>query len=68
MGCDRAYYYHRPVNAYAAHGYGPALLAGAEMIKLLEKSYPKMNDSAIQYYQTDPKTDAAIFGVDGQTY
>lgn len=68
MAFDPAFYYHRPVNVYAAHGYGPALLAGAEMIKLLEKSYPKMNDSAIQYYQTDPKTDAAIFGVDGQTY
>jgi len=68
MAFDPAYYYHRPVNAYAAHGYGPALLAGAEMITLIKKSYPKMNDSAIQYYETDPKTDAAIFGVDGQTY
>lgn len=68
MGFDPAFYYHRPVNPYAAHGYGPTLLAGAEMIRLIQKSYPKMNDSAIQYYETDPKTDAAIFGVDGQTY
>lgn len=68
MAFDPAYYYHRPVNAYAAHGYGPALLAGAEMITLIKKFYPKMNDSAIQYYETDPKTDASIFGVDGQTY
>lgn len=68
MAFDPAFYYHRPVNAFAAHGYGPALLAGAEMITLIQKSYPKMNDSAIQYYETDPNTDAAIFGVDGQTY
>jgi len=25
---------YRPVNVYAAHGYGPVLLAGAEMITL----------------------------------
>lgn len=68
MAFDPAYYYYRPVNVYAAHGYGPALLAGAEMINLIKKHYPKMNDSAIQYYDTDPKTDAAIFGLDGQTY
>lgn len=68
MAFDPAFYYHRPVNAYAAHGYGPALLAGAEMIVLITKNHPKMNDSAIQYYEVDPKTDAAIFGVDGQTY
>ncbi|PRD54216.1 glycoside hydrolase family 88/105 protein [Sphingobacterium gobiense] len=68
MAFDPAYYYHRPVNAYAAHGYGPTLLAGAEMITLIKKFYPKINDSAIQYYKKDPQTDAAIFGVDGQTY
>jgi rhamnogalacturonyl hydrolase YesR len=32
---DQVYYYHRPVSAAALHGYGPALLAGAEMIRLL---------------------------------
>jgi len=32
---DQMYYYHRPVSAYATHGYGPALMAGAEMIRLL---------------------------------
>lgn len=68
MAFDPAFYYQRPVNAYAAHGYGPALLAGAEMIRLIEKFYPKMNDSAIQYYETAPQTDKPIFGVDGQTY
>ncbi len=32
---DQVYYYHRPANIHALHGYGPVLLAGAEMIKLL---------------------------------
>src|SRR5690606_35810491 len=27
---DPAFYYHRPVNVAAAHGYGPAIMAGAE--------------------------------------
>lgn len=33
---DQVYYYHRPASVYAMHGYGPALLAGAAMIQLLE--------------------------------
>lgn len=37
MGFDPAFYAYRPVNVYAAHGYGPALLAGAEMILLLKQ-------------------------------
>ncbi len=32
---DAEYYYNRPVSIYAVHGYGPVLLAGAEMIRLL---------------------------------
>jgi rhamnogalacturonyl hydrolase YesR len=32
---DQVYYYHRPTSAAAMHGYGPTLLAGAEMIRLL---------------------------------
>lgn len=32
------FYYKRPVSVYAAHGYGPVLLAGAEMIKLIQNS------------------------------
>jgi rhamnogalacturonyl hydrolase YesR len=35
MGFEPAFYYYRPVNVFAAHGYGPVLLAGSEMIKLL---------------------------------
>lgn len=68
MAFDPAFYYHRPVNVFAAHGYGPVLLAGAEMINLINKFFPQMNDSAIQYYSTKPNTTKPIFGVDGQTY
>jgi unsaturated rhamnogalacturonyl hydrolase len=32
---DQVYYYNRPTSTTALHGYGPTLLAGAEMIKLL---------------------------------
>lgn len=68
MAFDPAFYYHRPVNVYAAHGYGPVLLAGAEMINLLNKYFPKMNDSAVQYYTTEQKALRPIFGVDGKEY
>ncbi|HWA86213.1 MAG TPA: glycoside hydrolase family 88 protein [Opitutus sp.] len=34
MGFDPAFYYARPTSVHAAHGYGPVLLAGAEMIAL----------------------------------
>ena len=34
MGFDPAFYYYRPTSVFAAHGYGPVLLAGAEMIEL----------------------------------
>ncbi len=33
---DQVYYYNRPVSVHAMHGYGPVLLAGAEMVKLLQ--------------------------------
>lgn len=68
MAFDPAFYYSRPVNVYAAHGYGPVLLAGAEMINLLNKFFPQMNDSAIQYYTVKQNTSRPIFGVDGQEF
>jgi rhamnogalacturonyl hydrolase YesR len=34
MAFDPMFYYYRPVNVLAAHGYGPVLLAGAELITL----------------------------------
>jgi unsaturated rhamnogalacturonyl hydrolase len=49
MGFDPAFYYYRPVNVYAAHGYGPVLLAGSEMIKLLRKHTFTANDSAVMF-------------------
>ena len=33
---DQVYYYNRPASVDALHGYGPTLLAGAEMIQLLK--------------------------------
>ncbi|MFB6340068.1 glycoside hydrolase family 105 protein [Saccharicrinis sp. FJH62] len=50
MGFDPAFYYYRPVNVYAAHGYGPVLLAGAEMIKLVNTHKIEINDSALMFY------------------
>jgi unsaturated rhamnogalacturonyl hydrolase len=48
MGFDPAFYYYRPVNAYAAHGYGPVLLAGAEVITMLKTHKFEINDSSLQ--------------------
>ena len=51
MAFDPAFYYHRPVNVYAAHGYGPTLLAGAEIYQLLTQFKFGLNDSALQLLQ-----------------
>jgi len=48
MAFDPAFYYYRPVNVYAAHGYGPVLLAGAEIINLLKNFVFEINDSSLQ--------------------
>jgi rhamnogalacturonyl hydrolase YesR len=48
MAFDPAFYYYRPTNIYAAHGYGPVLMAGAEIINLLNNYTLEMNDSALQ--------------------
>ncbi|HEU5168674.1 MAG TPA: glycoside hydrolase family 88 protein [Chitinophagaceae bacterium] len=48
MAFDPAFYYYRPVNVFAAHGYGPVLLAGAEMIQLLTDFDFYINDSSLQ--------------------
>lgn len=49
MGFDPAFYYYRPTSVFAAHGYGPVLLAGAEMIKLIKTDRAVINDSAVQF-------------------
>jgi len=48
MAFDPAFYYHRPVNSFAAHGYGPVLLAGSEILDLLKKFQFEINDSSLQ--------------------
>jgi rhamnogalacturonyl hydrolase YesR len=51
MAFDPAFYYHRPVNVAAAHGYGPVIMAGAEMMKLLGNWQVVINDSAVMFYK-----------------
>jgi unsaturated rhamnogalacturonyl hydrolase len=51
MAFDPAFYYHRPVNVAAAHGYGPVMMAGAEMLKLLKNYQIVINDSAVIFYE-----------------
>jgi len=48
MGFDPAFYYYRPVNVFAAHGYGPVLLAGSEIILMLKNNEFEINDSSLQ--------------------
>lgn len=54
MGFDPMFYYYRPVSVYAAHGYGPVLLAGAEMITLRQGkgATANINDSSVQFAPT----------------
>ena len=51
MGFDPAFYYYRPASPFAAHGYGPVLLAGAEIIRLLKTYRFEINDSSTQLYR-----------------
>jgi len=48
MAFDPAFYYYRPVSPFAAHGYGPVLLAGAEILNLLKNKKFEINDSSLQ--------------------
>jgi len=48
MAFDPMFYYYRPTNVFAAHGYGPVLLAGAQVLKLIKTHGFQMNDSSIQ--------------------
>jgi len=66
MGFDAAFYAYRPVHVMAAHGYGPVLWAGAEIISLLRRQHPKLNDSAVQFYDEEVPTDQPIFNYDGK--
>ena len=59
MGFDPEFYYYRPQSVYAAHGYGPVLLAGAEMIQLVKSDRSVMNDGAIQFERQPANMDSA---------
>ena len=48
MGFDPTFYFYRPTSVFAAHGYGPVLLAGAEMILLMKQKNLEINDGAVQ--------------------
>ena len=48
MGFDPAFYYYRPINTFAAHGYGPVILAGSEIILMLKNNEFELNDSSVQ--------------------
>jgi unsaturated rhamnogalacturonyl hydrolase len=48
MGFDSAFYYYRPTNVFAAHGYGPVLLAGSEIINLIENHTFEIVEGSIQ--------------------
>lgn len=63
LAFDPAFYAYRPVNNFAAHGYGPTIWAGAEVYRLISTHCVKTNDSAVHYYPEDPKTDEPIFYV-----
>lgn len=47
LAWDPAFYYFRPISPFAAHGYGPTLLAGSAMMEMLKKYPFEINDSAI---------------------
>ncbi|WP_312789225.1 glycoside hydrolase family 88 protein [Sphingobacterium sp.] len=49
MGFDPAFYYYRPVNKFAAHGYGPVIMAAAEVYQLIKNNKYVINDSSIQF-------------------
>ena len=51
MAFDPAFYYNRPVNVAAAHGYGPVIMAGAEILKLGKNYQIVINDSAVMFYK-----------------
>lgn len=49
MGFDPAFYYYQPQSVDAARGYGPVLLTGAEMIKIIKSGNAVINDGALQF-------------------
>jgi unsaturated rhamnogalacturonyl hydrolase len=53
---DNVYYFNRPTSVNAMHGYGPVLLAGAEMIALMNNpKYDVKFNKTIMYKLKDDK-------------
>ena len=50
---DAVYYYHRPTDLGAMQGYGPALMAGAEIMTLLRNFEIRRINNTFHYF---PKT------------
>ncbi len=48
---EPAYYYNRHVHPYTAHGYGPVLLAGSQMIQLV-KDFKIIQESTIYFHNS----------------
>ncbi len=48
LGFDQAFYCSRPVSVFAAHGYGPVLLAGAEVLTMVERNEFVMTENSLQ--------------------
>lgn len=63
MAFDAGFYYKRKVSEWAPHGYGPTILAGAEMIQLLKTQHLRLNDDAIMFYNHNVKGNNGIFEV-----
>ena len=61
MAFDPAFYYYRPVSAAAAHGYGPAIWAASEMLRLLDNWHPRTNDSGLHYYEQEQTNPSPLF-------
>lgn len=57
---DPIYYYHRPASVDALHGYGPTILAGVEMIRLLKN--PNFTiETKLRTYHYVPKGTASSY-------
>jgi unsaturated rhamnogalacturonyl hydrolase len=54
IGWEAVFYAYRPTSPYAPHGYGPVLLAGAEILEMLNTFGDKVNvhDGAVHVGET----------------
>ena len=55
MGFDPAFYYYRPRSVTALHGYGPVILAGAEVIRMVQNDRFNINPPQANATQFVPK-------------